>query len=302
MLSFRHEVFFEVAKQLSFSKASETLFISQPAISKHIKSLEEAYSATLFERKGNTISLTDSGKILYNHLLKTKEIQKQLEFEISTLNDQSKAKGTLKLGASTTVALYIVPSVLSAFHQKHPNVHLNLLNRNSENILKALLEHDIDLGIIEGKHKITTVKYKHFLTDEVVAVCSTNSELAKVPSLSVKDLKEVPIALRERGSGTLSAIAYSLKKHKIKISDLNVIIRLGGTEALKNFILADTSLGFLPLRSVIKEIANDDLVRVDIPDLKIQREFYFIRRQGSDGDGLGNAFINFALNHYNLKL
>src|SRR4029078_5188345 len=102
MLSIRHEVFIDVANHLSFLKAAEILFISQPAISKHIKTLEQYYKTTLFDRSGNSIVLTNAGRLLYNHLLKAKAIQKQLEFDISTINSQLKAKGQLKLGASTT--------------------------------------------------------------------------------------------------------------------------------------------------------------------------------------------------------
>src|SRR5689334_22165593 len=123
MLSVRHEVFIEVARHLSFSKASETLFISQPAISKHIKALEEHYKTTLFERRGSNIQLTAAGKLLNERLQQAQQIQKQLEFEISTLKNQFLAKGQLKLGASTTVALYILPRILSAFHQQYPDVH-----------------------------------------------------------------------------------------------------------------------------------------------------------------------------------
>ncbi len=153
MLSVRHEIFMEVAANLSFSKASEILFISQPAISKHIKTLEAFYKTSLFERKGNAVHLTSGGKILFNRLKEAKKIQSQLNFELSTLKNEFTAKGQLKLGASTTVALYIIPKILSAFHQKYPEVKISLLNRNTDTIVKALLDDDIDIGIVEGKKK-----------------------------------------------------------------------------------------------------------------------------------------------------
>src|SRR3981081_56867 len=120
MLSTRHEIFMEVASNLSFSKASRVLFISQPAISKHIKALEDYYKVALFERKGNAIELSTAGKLLYERLKEAKNIQSLLEYELSTLKDRLQAKGQLKLGASTTVALYIIPKIISGFHQKHP--------------------------------------------------------------------------------------------------------------------------------------------------------------------------------------
>jgi DNA-binding transcriptional LysR family regulator len=299
MLSVRHEIFIEVAFNLSFSKASQVLFISQPAISKHIKALEEYYKTTLFERKGNGITLSVAGEILYTRLREAKTIQKQLEFEMSTLKDQFQAKGQLKLGASTTVALYILPRILSGFHQKYPEVKISLLNRNTDTIIKALLEQDIDVGIVEGKNKISSILYQPFMTDEVVAVCSAKSAIAKKPSLTIQDLLQYPIALREQGSGTLEALKYMLKKHGIKISELKVGIRLAGTEALKNFLREDYCLGFLPRRSVIRELNDGELVSVKIEKLQIIRDFNFIQRQGSENDGLNKAFIRFSKMFYN---
>src|SRR5690606_35993446 len=111
MLSTSHHVFIEVARQLSFSKAAQTLFMSQPAISNHIKMLEVEYKNALFNRKGNTISLTTSRNILYRHLQDALKIQRQLVFELSTLQNVENAQGNLKIGASTTVALYIIPKI-----------------------------------------------------------------------------------------------------------------------------------------------------------------------------------------------
>ena len=112
MLSFNHIVFFEVARNLSFSKAAELLFISQPAISKHIKNLERQYNINLFERKGNSILLTKEGEILYEHVSNARNIQRRLEFEISVVKTKQQAKGSLVVGASTTVALYVMPANL----------------------------------------------------------------------------------------------------------------------------------------------------------------------------------------------
>ena len=294
MLSTRHEIFIEVAATLSFSKAAEILFISQPAISKHMKALEAFYKTTLFERKGNAIQLTKGGHLLLARLKEAKKIQDQLEFELSTLKDQLKAKGQLKLGASTTVALYIIPKVLSAFHQKYPEVKISLLNRNTDTITKALVDQDIDIGIVEGKKKNPTILYQHFITDEVVAVCSAKSPIAKKRVLTVQEIKNYPVVLREQGSGTLAALKYNLEKNGIKLSDLKVSVRLAGTEALKNFLREDNCLGFLPKGSVLKELRDGDLVAIKIEKFQIIRDFFFIQRHGTNNNELNKAFIRFC--------
>ena len=296
MLSTRHEIFIEVATNLSFSKAGEVLFISQPAISKHIKALEAFYKTTLFERKGNAIQLSKGGTLLLSRLKEAKKIQNQLEFELSVLNDQLKAKGQLKLGASTTVALYIIPKILSAFHQKYPEIKISLLNRNTDTIIKALADQDIDIGIVEGKKKNSAILYQPFATDEVIAVCSAKSPIAKKRSLTVPEIKNYRVVLREQGSGTLAALKYNLEKNDVKLSELNVNVRLAGTEALKNFLREDNCLGFLPKGSVTRDLENGELVTVKIENFQIIRNFFFIQRHGTDTNELNKAFIRFCKN------
>ncbi|MEO6522990.1 MAG: LysR family transcriptional regulator [Mucilaginibacter sp.] len=293
MLSVAHHVFLAVASNLSFSKAAQVLLITQPAVSKHIKVLEDQYKLPLFERKGASILLTQAGKILYDHLVKASEIQRKIEYDLSTLSNVSNAAGHLRLGASTTIALYILPSILSNFQREFSNVAIQLVNRNSEYILNALLNHEVDLGIIEVENKLTTVSYQHFMSDEVIPVCSSKSPLAG-KTLTIEQLTKTPLALRERGSGTLDALLKSLSEHDVKSSDLRIKIRLGGTEALKNFLRADQCLGFMPKPSIVRELAEGELVEVPVKGLKIKRDFFFIRRKGTDDDGLTSSFIQFA--------
>ncbi|GGH68720.1 DNA-binding transcriptional LysR family regulator [Filimonas zeae] len=298
MLSTHHQVFIEVAKEKSFSKASDTLFISQPAISKHIKSLEEYYNTRLFDRKGIHIELTPAGKLLLQRLLQVKTIQEETEFDLSIMSHQSMGKGVLKLGASTTIALYILPKVLSVFLEHYPQMEVNLLNRNSEIVLQALLNQEINLGIIEGREKLTNVVYHPFMNDRVIAVCSKKNAIARKKSYPLKEVINMSIALRERGSGTLEALKYALEKNKIGLNDLQVKARLGGTEALKNFLIESDCVGFLPQRSVIKELKYGELTEVHFEGLHIERSFYFIQRKGETSE-LNKKFIAQARKVYN---
>lgn len=269
--------------------------MSQPAISKHIKQLETYYKNPLFERRGNSIRLTEVGLILFKYLQKVKRVQQELDFEISTIKDQSEARGTLNLGASTIVTLYMLPQILSGFRQQYPNITVQVINRNSENVFRALEDGKIDLGIVEVEKKLTSVAYEHFTSDEVIAVCSSKSPWAKKGALTLKELCTVPMVLRERGSGTLSALTRELNNLGIRISDLNAKVRLGGTEALKNYLLVDPSVGFLSKYSVAKELNHGDLVELKIKDLNIWREFFIIRRHGTGDFGLLKQFIRYAL-------
>ncbi|HMF73788.1 MAG TPA: LysR family transcriptional regulator [Flavitalea sp.] len=298
MLSTHHLVFLEVAKQQSFSKASHALFISQPAISKHIKYLENYYKCRLFERKGIHIVITPAGMLLMKRLLHVKTIQEETEFEISTISNETEAKGILKLGASTTVALYILPKVLSIFLKQYPKLEITLLNRNAEIVLAALLDQDINLGIVEQRKKLTNIVYQPFISDKVIAVCNRNSPIAKKKNYALSEMLTMPIALRERGSGTLEALKYALEKNKIALNELDVKVRLGGTEALKNFLIESECLGFLPERSVLKELNNKELTEVKFEGLSIERNFYFIQRKGETSE-LNKKFIRYARDTYN---
>ena len=297
MLSHKHVVFMEVARLLSFTKASQTLFISQSGISKQIKRLEEFYKIGLFERSGNSISLTEAGKLLYQKLLLAKQLQTELYQEFTSLNKLFSPQMNMVIGASTTISLYILPPVLSAFLQQSPNARINLKNRNSENIVKALLDHEIDLGIVEGINKLNNVTYTPFLTDDVIAVCSYRNPL-KNQQLEVKDLNSIPLALREPGSGTLAVLMEALEQKKVKLPDLSIKIRLGGTEALKNFVLADTCLTFLPRQAVLKELQSGELVELPINGFTVKRTFNFIQRKGTENNSPYKEFMQFMTRRY----
>ncbi|HEY4651727.1 MAG TPA: LysR substrate-binding domain-containing protein, partial [Pontibacter sp.] len=175
---------------------------------------------------------------------------------------------------------------------------LTLKNRNSENILKALLDREIDLGIIEGITKLSNVSYIPFISDEVIPVCSARNPL-RTQHLQVQQLYEVPLALREYGSGTLAALEEALLQQNIRLSAIPVKIRLGGTEALKNFIRVDNScLTFLPRPAVLKELESGELAEVKIEGLHVSRNFYFIQRKGTENDLLLQDFIRFTRRQY----
>ncbi|QIP14802.1 LysR family transcriptional regulator [Spirosoma aureum] len=297
MLSLQHEIFLEVARLLSFTKASQILFLSQSAISKHIKALEAFYKTALFERHGNTISLTQAGQLLYQKGLEASQLKTELHQQLQQLSASFLPTTRLAVGSSTTISLYVLPPVLSAYLRQHPNMQIQVLNRNSSNIQKALLDHEIDVGIVETLTQVNTLTYIPFITDQVLAVCSRNSPLRN-RTLRIDEIPQLPLALREQGSGTLAVVEDTLQKQGIRQADLRILIRLGGTEALKNFVLADTCLAFLPKRAILKELATGELVEVPIENLSIERTFQFIQRKGTENNQLVNAFIRYTRRYY----
>lgn len=292
------KVFVSVAKNLSFTKASQELFISQPSVTKHIQELETLYQTRLFERMGNSISLTDAGRVFLEHSKRILDDYGRLAYEMSLLrNDHS---GELRLGASTTIAQYVLPPLLAQFIDKFPQVSLSLFSGNSAQVEKALQEHRIDLGLVEGNVRQQTLKYTPFLRDELVAVVNTHSRWSERDELELDDLYHIPLVLRERGSGTLDVVVAALQAHHIKLTDLPVRMYLGSTESIKLFLENSDCLGILSVRSISRELFSGRFKVLDIKGLSMHREFDFIQLQGQD-NGLPALFMDFA-SHYNQKL
>lgn len=298
MSDFRLRVFSCVAKNLSFTKASQELFISQPAITKHIQELETMYQTRLFERMGNKISLTDAGRLLLEHCEKILEEYGRLEYEMNLLRNEH--IGKLRLGASTTIAQYVLPPLLARFIEKFPQVSLSLFNGNSLEVEKALQEHRIDLALVEGNIRQPNLKYTSFLQDELFPVVHTHSKWTEYDEITLEEFKKIPLVLRERGSGTLDILLAALQKHNIKLSDLNVKMYLGSTESIKLFLENCDCLGILSIRSVNKELYAGEMKVLEIKDLSMFREFDFVQLQGQE-NGLPALFMQFA-EHYKEKL
>lgn len=298
MSDFRIKVFQSVAKNLSFTKASQELFISQPAITKHIHELEIAYQTRLFDRQGGKISLTDSGKLLLEHTERILDAYKRLEYEMHLLNNNY--TGELRLGASTTIAQYVLPPLLASFINKFPQVHLSLMNGNSREIETALQEHRIDLGLVEGVIRQPNLKYSTFLSDELVAVTRSRGKLLLTEEIMPEELLNIPLVLRERGSGTLDVFEKALQEHDMKLSSLRVLMYLGSTESIKLFLEHTECMGIVSIRSVSKELYAGKLRVVEIKGMPMLREFSFVQLQGQES-GLSQEFIQFTSLH-NQKL
>jgi len=270
-MDYRDEVFLLVAENLSFSRAAEDLFISQPAVTKHVKELESRLNIALFERKGNKIYLTKAGKLIYTYLKKIKQDYQEMEFELGRLNDTF--KGILRIGASSTISQYIIPKVIAAFHKRYPKIDLHLLNGNSFEMEQKLFENEIDLALVENESSQSSMKYIDFLDDEIVIVTGSNSVYAKKKSISADDLQTLPLVLREKGSGTLEVIQKALLKYNIPIDQLNILIHLGSTEAIKNFLCDFDGIALVSANSIEKELRLKEITKLELKGIRLNRKF-----------------------------
>lgn len=294
MSDFRLKVFYAVAKNLSFTKASQELFVSQPAITKHIHELESLYQVRLFNRLGNKISLTEAGRVLLEYSERILAEYRRLDYSMHLLHNEY--SGQLRLGASTTIAQYVLPPILAEYTRQYPKIKLTLIETNSRNVEQALQEHSIDLGMVEGVFRLPNLRYEAFLCDELVPVSSIQEGGETEEEISFEEFRQIPLILRERGSGTLDAIEAVLAEKGVKLSSLNVRMHLGSTEGIKSFLKHSPCLGIVSIFAIRRELEENVFRITDIAGLRFQRQFCFVSQQGQE-DGTALNFIHFVFRY-----
>lgn len=298
IFDFRLKVFYTVAQRLSFTKAAGELFITQPAVTKHIKELELQLNVRLFKRNGNHINLTTAGKVLLQYTEKIFQTYTELETELAQLSNIE--AGTFHIGASTTVAQTILPKLLALFKKTYPAVTFTFTQGNTDLITQLVLKEKVDIAIVEGAAHYPQIAYAPFAKDEIVLVTRANGPLAKKTEISPKQLLHIPLVLREAGSGTLDVIFNALTAAQINPKDLHIEIQLESSIAIKEYVMYSETATFLSIQSVVSELKYNELAVIDIKGLDIFRTFEFIQLQGKYTK-LTELFKRFCLSNYNLK-
>lgn len=293
-MDYRDTVFISVAENLSFSRAADDLNISQPAITRHIKELEERYHTNLFERKGNKIYLTKAGEKVYNVFKQIAQQYRELDFEIGQMHNS--ISGEFIIGASSTISQYVIPKIIASFHKQYPKIQIILMNGNSFDMEKLLINNQVDMALVENHSSQSGIQYRNFLDDELIIVTGKNSVYAKRETISKDDLSQFPIVLREQGSGTLEVIKQALIAQNIHIEDLNTFIHLGSTEAIKNFLLDFDGIAIVSEKAVQTELYYKTLIRLKVSGFTIPRKFRIANRMGYKSRQV-ESFENFLLSY-----
>ncbi|MBS1530046.1 MAG: LysR family transcriptional regulator [Bacteroidetes bacterium] len=298
IFDFRLKVFYTVAQRLSFTKAAVELFITQPAVTKHIKELEQQLNVQLFKRNGNNISLTTAGNILLRYTEKIFHTYAELETELAQLSNAE--AGSLHIGASTTVAQTILPKLLALFKKAYPAITFTFSQGNTDFITQQVLAEKIDIAIVEGAAHYPQIAYSPFAKDEIVLVTAANNQLSKKTEITPKQLLNIPLVVREAGSGTLDVIYNALTAAQINPKDLHIEIQLESSIAIKQYLLHSETATFLSIQSVLSELKYNELSIIDVKGLDIFRTFEFIQLQGKYTK-LTELFKRFCLSSNNLK-
>lgn len=289
MHDFRLKVFLTAARTLNFTKCAEQLYISQPAVSKNISELEKHYGVKLFTRRGSSLELTDAGRVLEQWSERITSLYFQLEHEMSLLGEFT--HGELRIGASTTIAQYVLPSLIAKFTHCYPDIKISMISDNSERIEHALFAHEIDLGFVENISRRGGLHYEHFADDNLVVVSGSKGKING--KISIEEFRNQQFVLREKGSGTLELISRRLSAAGVSISGLNAVAFLGSSEAIKSYVESSDALAIISIAAVRKEISTGHLRVIEVEGLDFEREFASVSCQG-EYNSLAERFLDFV--------
>jgi DNA-binding transcriptional LysR family regulator len=293
-------VFCTVAETRSFSKASEIIHLTQPAVSLQIQALEETYETKLFDRSSSTVMLTPAGEVLYKFAKEILTLYAQADKDIGEITGL--VKGSISIGASTTVGNYLLPLVISDFKRKNPKIKIHLQVGNTKRIVELLNAGNLDLGIVEGevsKYKIISEK---LLADELVLIVPTHHVWAKKKDLSMLDLIKEPYISREEGSGTRQVIEKHLNKKGITIQNMNITTILGSTEAIKEAVESGIGVSIVSKWAVRREYKYGSIKPLKFKEGKLLRDFSLVFNKNTVTSYAVDEFLAFLRKYSYAKL
>lgn len=283
------EVFEAVAQHLSYSRASESLHLTQPAVSIQIKQLEEAVGMPLFEQLGKKIYLTEAGHELLRY---SRNIVKQLE-EAETVFEEMKGmqRGKLAISVASTAG-YFMPFVLAQFNKRFPEVSITLNVSNREVLLQELAQNAMDFAIMGRPPDGHGLDFTSFLENPLVVIAPPDHPLAQERHIPLSRIQQETFIAREQGSGTRSAAERFFAAHGIK---MKTSTEMSKNESIKQAVQAGMGLSILSLNTVMLELEAKRLAVLDVEAFPIQRHWYLVHRTGKRLPGVAQAFKEFIL-------
>ena len=279
------EIFINVVESHNLTKVAKELGLSQSAISMSIKELENIIGRRLFDRINKKLILNEIGRSFYQAVL---PIYKQLS-DIETEFKNSEDKGSVRVGASTTIIDYLMPSIVCDYMSRYPNVQIDLKAGNTKEIVSLVKEGKIDMGFIEGNVEDSEIIKESIGEDELIIVSA--NEAIKGKELSLEDIANYRWVLREKGSGTREVFLNYIKNSGVK---LNIFLELGHTESIKSLLLSKKPISCLSKLAVYNEIKNGALFEVNVKNFKCTRNFYAIYHKDKYKSELFSKLYDFS--------
>jgi DNA-binding transcriptional LysR family regulator len=285
------KVFCTVAETKSFSRASEIIRLTQPAVSLQIQALEEMYGTKLFNRSGCVITLTKAGEILYKYATEINSLYADAEKEIGSLTGQ--VKGVVSVGASSTIGNYILPSVVAEFKRKFPKVGVHIHISNTRHVIEYLNAGNVDVALVEGEIKKQKLVVEKLIPDELVLIMSPLHPWAKKLNITTMELSKEPLIFREEGSGTRQVIEKHLAKHGITQQNLKISLVMGSTASIKSAVEEGLGVSILSKWAVKKEVKYGVIKTAGFKDEKFKRDFSLVYKKSKEPSHTLQSFLKF---------
>jgi DNA-binding transcriptional LysR family regulator len=292
----RLKVFHTVARLLSFTKAAEELHMTQPAVTFQVRQLEEYFNTRLFDRTHNKVNLTPAGERVSEFAERIFDLYSEMESGVRDLTGE--ISGALTIGASTTIAEYMLPALLGEFKNSYPDINLRLKVSNSEGIVSMVEHNVIDLGFVESpvSNKNLIVEVCH--DDHLVVIAAPDHELVKRGGkVNASDIVNYPFVSREEGSGTRDVIMQYLNEAGVSLGDLNICLELGSPEAIKGAVEAGMGITIISRSIIGKELKLKTLAELQL-NPPLSRPFSFVRQRQKFRVTVMEKLLEFAKTYF----
>jgi LysR family transcriptional regulator, low CO2-responsive transcriptional regulator len=285
------ETFLEVARHVSFSRAAEKRFRTQPAISSQIRALEEEVGARLFDRSGGKVCLTAAGKAFQKYAEETLEARKAMRVALAEM--ERVPRGEIVVGANEGTCLHILPEVFAGFKKLYPDVSVNIKRSDYAKILESVIDNSVDFGVVSlpvTDNRLTAVLIHR---DELVLIAPPHHPLSKHKLATVAEIAKFPLVVPKLGH-TRDGIEQMFHERRLKP---NYTMELDSSELLKRFVAADVGIGFIASSNVEEDVRARVLVAIPIADAQIRRDLALVFRKDKALSRAALAFIDIAVKH-----
>lgn len=265
--------------------------MTQPAVTFQVRQLEEHFNTRLFDRTHNRISLTEAGKQVFRVADKIFELYAEMEDAVRQVTGE--ISGALVIGASTTIAEYMLPALLGDFKNNYPDVNVHLKVSNTDGIVSMVENNDIDLGVVEAPVANKNLVVETCRNDQLVLITPPDHSLSKLESVDIRQISEYPFITREEGSGTREVIEEYLSKNGVNVTEMKICMELGSPESIKGAVESNMGVSIVSKATIVKELQLGCLAAIPlVPPL--ERPFSFVHQKQKFRHRAMDELLNFA--------
>ena len=286
------EIFVKVAEFKSFSKAASALFLTQPTVSEHIRTLEQELGVRLLDRLGRGAEPTSAGRLLLSHATRMLQLQRETLQAMDSF--QGRLAGDLLVAASTIPGEYVLPPLIGRFKEKFPDIAITLLIGDSRAVVDWVAEGRAEVGVVGAVLPHRGVEFRELMPDELVLVVPVGHPWHGKKEIGLADLRSEPLLLRERGSGTRAALESALAQADLDLAAFRIVGEMGSTQAIKQAVKAGVGVSVISVRAVEEECRSGLVSCLRIRDLKVTRAFHIATHRDRSRSPLAEAFRSFV--------